>query len=305
MKVIKSGAITPAMLVGSTVAEPSGADPAVWAAPTAYSVGDLAYRASTHRIYKRLVAGTTATAPESDLTGAAANWADYGPTNRWAMFDQEVNTQSTVASPLTVVLDPGLVNSLALIELVGTQAEISITDGAAGPTVYSQTISLEQSSVADWYAYFFEPFSQRATVVLTDLPPYSAARVTVTITGAGTVKCGGLIFGTVYSLGGTLYGVTAGIRDYSKKTTDETTGVVSLVVGKFAKRLRARLQIAAGAVNVTQQLLTDLRATPAVWIGDDSGVYDALIVFGFYRDFSLDVAYPGVSYYSLEIEGMT
>ena len=47
-------------------------------------------------------------------------WTDYGPTNRWAMFDQEVNTQSTGDSPLSVVLQPGIVNAIALLELVGT-----------------------------------------------------------------------------------------------------------------------------------------------------------------------------------------
>ena len=305
MKVIKPTLITDAMLISSTVAEPSGSDPAVWNAGTAYAVGALAYRASTHRVYKRLVAGTTATAPESDLTGTAPNWADYAPTNRWAMFDDETGSASTGSSPMTVVIDPGLVNSLALIELVGASVTVTMTDGAAGPTVYTRTVDLSLSSVLDWYAYFFEPFRQRGTVVLLDLPPYLAGRITVTLTGTGTLKMGGLIVGTQYTIGGTKYGASAGIRDYSRKVTDDTTGVTTLAKRRYAKIMSAQLILAAGAANAVQTLLTELRATPCVWIGDDTGGIEPLSVFGWMKDFSLTVAYPTTSFYSLEIEGMT
>lgn len=300
MKLIQPITINDAKFVSSTVAEPAASETA-WVSGTTYAIGDLRIRTQTHRVYKRKTAGAGTTPPESDPT----NWDDFGPTLRWAMFDQEVNTQTTGSSPLTVTIAPGICNGLALIELVGTQVAITITDGAAGPTVYSATISLEQSSVSDWYQYFYEPFSQRSSLVLTNLPPYGSARVTVSITGGGTLKCGGFIVGTVYSLGSTQYGATAGIRDYSRKVTDEATGVVSLEPRKFSKRLRARLQVSAGQAGVIQTLLASLRATPVVWIGDDTGTYEPLTVFGFYRDFELDVAYPTVSFYSLDVEGMT
>lgn len=300
MKLIRPTTITDALFISSTVAEPAAGETA-WVSGTTYAVGDLRIRTQTHRIYKRLVAGAGTTPPESD----PANWEDFAPTNRWAMFDAEINTQTSGTSPLTVTIAPGICNALALFELVGTTATITMTDGVAGPTVYSKTVSLETSSVADWYQYFFEPFSQRGTLVLTDLPPYASGRITVSITGTGTQKVGALVVGTLYSLGGTQYGATAGIRDYSKKETDPATGVVTLVPGKYSKRLRAKLILEAGAVDVVQNLLTSLRAVPVVWIGDDSGTYQATTVLGFYRDFELDIAYPGASYYSLDIEGLT
>lgn len=307
MKVIKPVTITEAMLISSTVAEPSGSDPAVWSGATTYALGAFAYVASTHRVYKSIQASNLNHDPVADTALATPLWwNDYGPTNRWAMFDQEVNTQSSVASPLTVVLDPGVVvNSLALIELVGSQVDISMTDGPAGPSVYSATVDLDGPTVADWYAWFFDPYTQRGTLVITDLPAYAAGRITVTLSGTGTVKCGGCIVGTVYSLGETQYGVSAGIRDYSKKVTDATTGVVSLEQRKFAKIMRANFRLLAGAVSAVHQILSTLRATPCVWIGEDSGTYEPLIVFGWYRDFSLTVDYPSASIYSLEIEGMT
>lgn len=300
MRLIRPVTITDSNFISSTIAEPAAGETA-WVSGTTYALNDLVIRTQTHRVYKRLVAGAGTTPPENDPT----NWEDYKPTNRWAMFDQEVNTQSSVSSPLTVTIAPGLCNGLALIELVGSSVTVTVKDGSTGPTVYTVTVGLEQSLVTDWYQYFFEPYSQRGTLVLTDLPPYPNAYITITVTGTGTVKCGGFIVGTLYTLGGTQYGASAGIRDYSKKETDSDTGIVTLVPGRFSKKLRAKLQVESAAVGPIQTLLYGLRAVPVVWIGDDTGANDALTVFGFYRDFELDVAYPTSSFYSLEIEGMT
>lgn len=301
MKLIKPVTIGDSQFVSSTVAEPAAGE-TPWVSGTTYALGALVIRTQTHRVYKRLVAGAGTTAPESDPT----NWEDYAPTNRWAMFDQEINTQTSGNSPLTVTIAPGAINSIALLELVGTSVTVTVTDGAGGPTVFTTTVSLETSSVSDWYQYFFEPFSQRGTLILTNIPPYASSRVTITVTGSNPVKCGAFIVGTVYDIGGTQYGATAGIRDYSKKETDSTTGVVTLVPGRFSKKLRAKIQVNSRIVAAQMQtLLYSLRATPVVWIGDDSGEFEPLTVFGFYRDFELDVQYPTTSFYSLEIEGMT
>ena len=121
MKVIKPVTVTDAVLISSTAPE---TDYAAWAAGTAYSVGNRVIRTSTHRIYERMVAGTTATAPELD----SVNWIDIAPTNRWAMFDGEVSTQTALASPLTVVIKPGLVNGLALFGLAGTTLVVTVRD---------------------------------------------------------------------------------------------------------------------------------------------------------------------------------
>lgn len=300
MKVLQPVAVTEAVLVASDIAEPDAGE-MLWVSGTTYSVGDVRARAETHRLYERLVAGAGTTPPENDAT----NWKDVGPTNRWAMFDQEVNTQSQRASSLTVTLAPGVCNALALLELVGQSTQITVRDGAAGPVVYSRTVELDVSVVTDWYAYFFEPFTQRASVVLDDLPPYLSAHIEVEISSSGTAKAGQCIVGTLYPLGATELGVTAGIRDYSRKTTDEETGVVSLERRKFRKTIQARFRLATAAASAVSQRLTGLRATPVVWLADEGTGLEPLIAFGFYRDFKLQVAFPTVSFYDLEIEGMT
>ncbi len=295
MKVVKPVAITDVQFVSSTAPE---TDYAVYNPATNYAVG--ARTIYQHVIWESVQTPNTGNTPGTD----ALYWATVAPTNRWAMFDTEVSTQTSVASPLTVVVKPGYVNSLALFGLEGTTLDVTVRDGLAGAVVYSATRTLDGTVLADWYQYFFEPSVQLGEVVLTDLPPYGNAHVTASISGAGTVKCGSLIVGTVYDLGGTRYGASAGIVDYSRKDTS-ATGVTTFVRRKFSKRMSAPLWLDSGQLNKVQRVLADLRATPCVWIGTDVPGYEPLTVFGFYRDFSLDIAYPTVSYCNLEIEGLT
>lgn len=307
MKFINPVTVTDAMLT-SSVAEPSGSDPALWSPSTDYS-RDALVRRPNHRIYKRLAPGTTATPPEDDLSyvypATEANWKDMRPTERWAMFDQEVNTQTSAASSLSVTLAPGFANSLALLELEGAQVVVSETSSAGGPTVYSRTIPLDVSNVTDWYQYFFEPFTQRKTVVLTDLPPYLNAQVTVTITGSGTVRCGQCVLGTLYAVGGTQRGATAGVRDFSKKEADPETGVVKLVQGKRRRMLRARLEVPIGAEGAIHALLESRLGLSSVWLGDDTGAVDPMVVFGFPEDFDLEYHGVGKNFYNFSIQGTT
>ncbi len=230
-------------------------------------------------------------------------WLLLGPDNIHAMFDNQISTATVSATPLTVVLTPGLINSIALLGLVGSQATIAITNGAGGPTVFSHTANLDGSYVYDWYMYFFEPFTQIGEVVLTNIPPYTNARMTITLTGSDDVAVGQLSFGTFYEIGDAEYGATAGIIDYSRKDTDEF-GVTTFVKRAYSKRVTARGMFDAVQMNKVQRVLSDIRATPAVWIAADGETYLPLVVFGFYRDFNIEVAYPTKSYCSLEIEGL-
>ena len=297
MKAVKPTALTAAMLVSTTAAEAYSA----WVAATAYALDDRVILTSTQRVYQRLIAGTTATSPELD----AVNWLDIGPTNKWAMFDREISTVTSATTTLTVVLKPGYVNSLALYGLVGQTLTVTGREGLAGPVVYGPSvIALDGTVIADWYQYFFEPSVQLAEVALTDLVPYQDAHITITLDGTGTVECGICLIGTFYDLGNTEFGATVSIIDYSRKETD-TFGVTTFVRRAYSKRMNARMMLETAQINKVQRVLADLRATPCAWIGTDEANYEPLTVYGFYRDFSIDVAYPTKSYCSLEIEGLT
>lgn len=302
MKMLRPVAIGPAQLVSSTIAEPSGGDPALWSNVTSYAPGDTVRLVGTHHVYRSLQAGNVGHTPDT----SPAWWADLGGTNRWAMFDTVTSSASQATTSMTAVFDPGLVDGLALLNCVGNTATVTMTDGPGGATVYSRTLALTAPRLNDWYTYFFEPNRQVSVFVLSDLPPYLNGRITVQISAdsGAPVACGTCMPGRSYSIGQTVYGVTAGIRDYSKKVVDAQTGLVLLEQGRYSKTLRAQVRAdVALAAEITERL-EELRSVPCLWMADRTGELTPLSVYGFYKDFSLQVGYPTMGVYSLEIEGM-
>lgn len=193
----------------------------------------------------------------------------------------------------------------SFIPTAGSAVTRAADVGSAGTIVYQKTLSLDGTIISDWYQYFFEESVQLGEIVVTDVTPYPNAQLHISLQKAGAVEIGNLLFGSFYDLGETEFGASAGITDYSVKETDEF-GDVTFVPRTFAKRMTARMELAAGQMNKVQRVLADVRATPCVWIGaDDAQLYAPLIVYGWYRDFSIDVAYPTTSYVSLEVEGLT
>ena len=295
MKVIKPVIFNAAThLVSSTAVETYP----TWAVGTTYAK-DAFVDYGTH-IYQSLVNSNTGNQPDT----SPAQWVLIGPDNTHAMFDDQTSTATTSTSPLTVVLDTGLCNSLGLLGLIGSQVVVTVKDDTGGNVVYSRTISLDGTFIFDWYQYFFEPYVQIGEVVLTDLPVYLTAELTVALTGTGTIQIGTLTWGTQYELGDAEYGAGLGIIDYSKKETDEF-GVTTFVRRDFSKRLTARLVLPNTQINRVQRVLAELRAQPAIWQTSDVPDLAPLTVYGFFRDFNIEVAYPTESFCSLEIEGLT
>jgi hypothetical protein len=297
MKLLRPVTITDAMLTSSTAPEN---DHPAWAVGTAYVTGNRIILTATHRRYEALAA-STGISPSSDPT----KWLDIGPTNRWAMFDARVGTASTRTASLQAVLAPGAIDAVALIDTDAESATVALT--ADGVTNYTQTQTFNIGGVAidNWFSWFFEPIGRRTTLLFLDVPVYANGIVTVTIARdnpADTASCGTLLVGRQLSLGDTEHGADIGIIDYSRKEADQF-GVISVVERAYAKRMTARVVMATDSVDVIHRALASLRATPVLWIGSES--FESLTVYGFYKEFSIDLAYPTVSYCSHTIEGLT
>jgi hypothetical protein len=297
MKLIRPTTLTDAMLTSSTAPEN---DHPVWASGTAYAVGARVILTATHRRYEALV-GSTGVNPASDPT----KWLDLGPTNRWAMFDDRVGTATTRAGSLQVVLTPGATDGVALIDTDAESATVSLT--VSGTQLYSKTQSFNVGGTAidNWFSWFFEPVGRKSSLLFLDVPVYEAGVITVTMTRdnpADLVSCGALLFGRQFTIGETEHGADIGIIDYSRKETDQF-GVTSVVERAFAKRMTARVVMPTSAIDDVARNLAALRASPVLWIGSES--FESLTAYGFYKEFSIDLAYPTVSYCSLTIEGLT
>lgn len=302
MRIIRPAAITDAVLTSSSVPE---TDYAEWAGGTTYGLADYVIKAATHRIYKSVQAGNTGHDPESEADPEnPVWWLDYGATNRWRMFDTLVGQQSSAADSISFTVVPEtLVDSVVLLNIAAASVQVTITDDTEG-VVYDQTVSLvSDSGVQDWYSYFYEPIVRRVDFSLGDLPRYLGAAVTIIATDTGgTVAIGECIIGLAREIGIAQAGARVGIRDYSVKTQDDF-GNYTILERAFSKRGSFTLLIDSGFTSELQTILAGYRATPVVYVGDDA--HAATLIYGFYKDFEVDIVYPDASLCSLEIEGLT
>lgn len=279
MKVIVPMLVTDDMLSSSTIAEPDSGE-AEWATSTAYVVGQKVIRTQTHRIYRCVQAHTSGSITPEELP---EYWQDYKPTNKWAMFDGVISTASEDTETLTVVLEPGWFNALAFFGLNGETITVTVKDEPAGATVYSYTGPLIED-VGDWYEYFFGAIKPKRKLILTDIPPYAACEVTVTVEGpaATTVSLGLMALGDLRVLAeelGTQYGSSSEPVDYSYVKTFED-GTTKIVKRNSATDMRAQVALTIEEAPYAVATCQDLLSVPAVWIGSEATGYEGLTVYG-------------------------
>lgn len=267
---------------------------------TTYAQNVIVTNAATHRRHQSVQNANTGHPLTDSLW-----WIDIGPTNRWAMFDEGVGSLSTETGAINVTLAPGSVDSLVLLDTDGDLATVSMT--VSGTVVYSETQSTNVggAAITDWFLYFFEAIGKKTVLTFLDMPVYPSGVVTVDVAAAdptGPVSVGSLIVGRKLDIGSTEVGVTVGITDYSTKSTN-AYGVTTVVERPWSKRMELRCMLDTANVDGIQRELAKVRAIPVVWIGEDG--FDSLTIYGFFKDFSLDLAFGNVSYCTLTIEGLT
>jgi hypothetical protein len=266
---------------------------AAYAGGTTYAAADIVTDLANHDLYES-VAG-------SNLGNALSNtlkWTPLGKTNRWKQFDRGVYTQTTAPETITQVITPGtLANALVLLNVEGTTA--TLEQSASG---YSRTVSLVNHDVLNWYDWFYQEPVRAGDAAFTDIPPYAAATLTLTISNpGGEAAIGGLFFGKSRTVGTTSWGLTGGILSYSTSTTD-TFGNVTLVRRANAKRLNFDVHISPGYESEAYRLLTAHTDVEIVIIGAEN--YSMTFSYGFLGQWSVPVTNSGKPA-SIEFKGLT
>lgn len=270
-----------------------------------YNVGDRCIvTTGYHKIYEAIQPVTSTpntTTPPHTLT---THWVEVGPTNRWAAFDTSGGTFS-YSSGANIVFSFTMdrATSIALVELTARSVRIQAT--APGyPNYYDQTYNLgDRAVINNWYDYFTADSFLATELIITDIPAIPATTFTITIENNGNpLQVGNLIVGTNIELGNTKYGAKIGIIDYSKKEVNEF-GKATIVKRTFSKKMDVTLDVDNGIIDSVAARLNYLRSTPCLWVGAN-GAFESLTVYGFYRDYSVEIAYPTHSICSLQIEGL-
>ncbi|MFZ6747421.1 hypothetical protein [Undibacterium sp. Ren11W] len=300
MKVIPSLEITSARLISSTVPD-IGAGETAWVSGEVCAVNVERIRPSIGRAFSRIIAGGGAIAPEDD----PVNWKDIGASNKKAMFDLYRNSQTSAASPLTVVLAPGKrVDSLALTGMTQvTSATIEVRVGAT--VVYTRVLNLDNRRTLSWSDYYFGEFSTKPSVILFDLPPFTGAQITVTLVSTtGTVKCGGCVIGTAVDIGDIEYGAEDEPLNFSLIERNKW-GDANLVPRRSVPKTAQTLLAKKSHVNKIREVRNLLDAVPAIWAGlvdSDDGYFEMFLIAGVWKKFGINAQHPTKAKISLELE---
>jgi hypothetical protein len=290
---------------------------AEWSSATTYSIGQIVsvgtYTGSNTVTISDTTTGTYKSLKNSNTSNpltTPSDWVRIGPTNQFAMFDNVISSQSERNSEFTICIKTGSIDSVAVLNALGASVSVAVSDDSLsnqylGNVVFAGTRYLTGSQSVDWYNYFFyDPDTQLTQAVYVDIPAATNNIVTIRVKGTGTVKAGIAVQGLLKEIGTTQYGVTAGIIDYSKKETDEF-GNTRITVRNYSKRMNAKVHLSNPNVNRVQRLLYNIRSSPVLWIGsEDVEFEEPLVVYGYYKSFDTEIAYPTHSLCNLEIEGL-
>lgn len=254
------------------------------ALPTGLTVGTTYYVVS---------AAANTFSLSATLNGTAINTSSAGSGTHTAIAD------------LCVVVSPGICNGVAVLDVANVSSvKCEMFNGST--LVYTETQTVDDTFISDWYAYCFEPYAVLTDLIFGPLPPYPNATVKLTFTPTSsgvTINCGAALYGNTVEIGNVEYGATAGITDYSRKETDQY-GITTLVERGFSKHTSYNMQITNQQLRRVFSTLAALRATPAVWIASDDYKFTPLTAFGYPKDWGINVQYADYSAVSLEIEGM-
>jgi hypothetical protein len=292
--------VRPVEVDSSVLISTNAVDESSWSSGTTYGQFDVVRGPAPYDklAYESVQAGNL-NHPVTDQ----AWWLAFGSSNKWRMFDQSPQSQTTRADNIDVTLTPGArIDTLALQNVSAASVQVTMTDLVEG-VVYDETFAMiSDSGITDWWAYFFEPIVRVTELQVEDLPPYATATLDVTLTATGeTVACGLCVIGLSRDIGKTQWGAGVGIQDYSVKQVDDF-GNATVVQRAYSKRANFSMLVPWGQVDQLQVLLASYRATPTLYIGDPD--YTSTAVYGYFRDFNMEIAYPDVSLCTLEIEGL-
>lgn len=257
-----------------------------WASGTTYAAGARVHLVSTHKVYESAQSGNVGKDPslpanQYNASGVATWWIEVGPTNRTAMFDGQVTSQTSAASPLVVTLRPGAFNGFALFGIDADSYSVTVKDAPGGNVIYSEpTTALEGSMPGDYYEYFFDRFKPLRQFIRNGIDPYGSSEITLTLTRTtGNVQLGMFAIGDLRPIGIPQRDAKVEPQDFSyikqdafgnatiKKRPNATSMSISAVMDKEE----------AGTVLET---VKELLGTPVVVVGSEAMFYEWMLAFG-------------------------
>jgi hypothetical protein len=292
--------------IGATLINEFPASPeATWGAGSLYALGTrVQVGGTTNRVYESLISNNVNKPPAT----TPAAWFDLGPTNPYALLDSDYGNESKGTGEITVQFEADKnIDALGLMSMNATSVRVIITHDGIGQYDQLFIINGALELQPKFYNNFLDDDSsgKRIDFVIQDLPinPLTDVPCHVMLIFTGdNVAIGAVLTGKATTFGFVVLGSKVGIRDFSKKEVDDF-GNYKIVKRRFSKFISASCVVEKADVDRMQNFFAQFRTTPMIWILDSD--YQALLVYGYYREFEIEIAYPTQSICTLELEGLT
>lgn len=247
--------------------------------------------------------------PSATLSGLDAWWKRTTVTNRGAVFDSALYTQSVAPEgvneiTISIPWERGT-TGFGLLNMSGvTNVNVKVKD-ALDTIVYNQDFNL-LDGVDNWWDYYAGLWDYKSDLSELASTPLVSGTFTATLTG-GEPAIGHIMVGETWTLGKSLRNATAEIKDFSVYNTDDF-GNTTVIQRSFAKTYNIEVNLELSKADSTFKRLTNIRAKSCLWIGDDlslsEGGLDFLIAFGYFKRAPLTAQSASSATYNLEIEGL-
>lgn len=263
-----------------------------------YSTGDRVYVLSNHSVYesaKDANSGKDPTLPANQFNAAGVQtwWIYVGPTNRTAMFDGLISSETVADSPLTFTLTPGAFNGFALFGIDADSYSVTVKDQPGGDVIYGEPITpLEGSKPADYYEYFFDRFKPLKQFVRTGIEMYGDSEISITLSkSSGQVRLGMFAIGDMKPIGIPQRDavVSPGGFTYFKQ---DAFGNATVKKRPNATSMSISCVMPIENANSVKADIDSISATPVVVVGSEAALYEWMTTFGLVTADITPVPYP-------------
>lgn len=232
-----------------------------------------------------------------------AAWLKASSTNEWRMFDASPTSVSSATNVLAAeVTLKGRIDTVALVNTDAQTANLQIIDPTDG-VVYNQTQQLvDHTGILDIFDYLYEEPVRKKNIFFEGIPPYSTAKVRMTLKSAGQlVTCGLMYIGSSIEIGYTQYGMKMGIQDFSVRDVDDF-GNAFLNQRGYSPEEDLEVWVENSRLDYVNRLLASCRSTPVLYIG--SNAFETSLIYGYYNTYSLTVQQVSVTLLNIELQGL-
>ena len=292
MEIVRPIPVTPEMVTTNAIDEDQQ-----WVSSTTYASGVKVTHSRV--IWLSLQSGNSGHEPGA--AGSTEWWASLGPSNSWAMFDDEVGTVTSRADNITVTLSPIGAPSVALLNIRARTAQCVSMHGAT--EVYNKAVDLWDTVViTDWAEYFFNEPEFRTEAIFDGLPAVPGQSVTVTLSAMGAmVQCGMAILGKPFDVGRELVGLKRDGTDFSTVTFDPF-GKATIKRRGYARDVSTQTLLENTAFDRIARRLDQIGSEPVLVLSGRPR-FDSTVVYGLVS-YSLDLRMYTHSYASIDVKGL-